>query len=143
MPNDVNEQYRRWLEADEQGNDDEADASFERLFDACVPIPLPSVRFTEITMAAIAEATVADAKRAKRLRQVLIWSGVPLGAVALYFGAGAVLWALSTGLVAGLNFLVAVVVWFANGQDVRSTLLTMLTGLGRAALAFAADPRVT
>jgi hypothetical protein len=143
MRDDVNEQYRRWLDADEQGKDDEADTSFERLFDACVPAPLPSVRFTETTMAAIGEATIADARRARRLRRVLLWSGVPLGLVALYFGAGAVVWALSTGLVAGLNFLVAVVVWFANGHDVRSSLLTMLTGLGRAALAFAADPRVT
>jgi len=143
MRDDLTEQYRRWLEADDQGHDDEADASFERLFDACVPTPLPSVRFTETTMAAIAEAAVADAKRAKRLRQVLLWSGVPLGAVGLYFGAGALFWALSTGLVAGLNFLVAVVVWFANGHDVRSSLWTMLTGLGRAALAFVADPRVT
>ncbi|MEO7273814.1 MAG: hypothetical protein ABIX28_03360 [Vicinamibacterales bacterium] len=143
MRDDVNAQYRRWLDADEQGNDDEADASFERLFDACVPTPLPSVRFTETTMAAVASASLADAKRARRLRQVLLWSGGPLAAVSLYFGAGAAVWALSTGLVAGLNFLVAAVVWFANGHDVRSSLWTMLTGLGRAALAFAADPRVT
>ena len=143
MRDDLPEQYRRWVEADEQGHDDEADDSFERLFGACVPAPLPSARFTEAAMAAIAEATVADARRARRLRRVLLWSGVPAGAVALYSGAGAVLWALSTGLVGGLNFLVAMVVWFANGPDVRSSLWTLLTGLGRAALVFAADPRVT
>jgi len=143
MRDDLSEQYRRWLEADEQGNDAEADASFERLFDACLPAPLPSARFTETTMAAIGAAAVADAARAKRLRRVLLWSGVPLGALALYFGAGALLWTFSTGIVAALDFLVAMVVWFANGHDIQSTVWTVLTGLGRAALAFAADSRVT
>ncbi len=86
---------------------------------------------------------MADAVHARRVRRVLLWSGIPIGALALYFGAGALFWALSTGLVAVLNFLVAMVVWFANGHDVRSTVWTLLTGLGRAALAFAADSRVT
>ena len=143
MRDDLSEQYGRWLQADEQGDDDEADASFERLFDACVPAPLPTARFTETTMAAIGAAAVADAVHARRVRRVLLWSGIPIGALALYFGAGALFWALSTGLVAVLNFLVAMVVWFANGHDVRSTVWTLLTGLGRAALAFAADSRVT
>ena len=140
---DATEQYRRWLEADEQGEDDEADAAFTRLFDTCVPAPLPSVRFTETTMAAVAEARAVDAVRSRRLRRVLLWSGAPIGAAALYFGAGAALSALSNGVVASLNLLVAAVVWFANGYDTRSTVWTLLTGLGRAALALAADPRVT
>ena len=143
MRDDVTEQYRRWLEADAEAQDDEADASFGRLFDTCVPTPLPSVRFTETTMAAIAETTAADARRSRRTRRVLVWSGVPVLVVGLYFGAGAALSALSTGLVAGLNFLVGVVVWFANGHDARSTVWSVLTGLGRASLAFAADSRVT
>jgi hypothetical protein len=143
MRDDATEQYRRWLEADERSEDDEADAAFTRLFDTCVPAPLPPVRFTETTMAAVAEARTVDALRARRLRRVLLWSGLPIGGAALYFGAGAALSALSTGVVACLNVLVAAVVWFANGHDTRSTVWTLLTGLGRAALALAADPRVT
>jgi hypothetical protein len=50
---------------------------------------------------------------------------------------------LSSAFVAGLNLLVAVVVWFANGPDARSSLWTVMTGIGRAAAAFVADPRVT
>src|SRR3954454_2332598 len=127
MHDDPSEQYRRWLHADAEGDDEEADASLGSLFDACVPAPLPSVRFTETTMAAVGEAAVADAARAKRVRRGLVLSGLPVGALALYFGAGPVFWALSTGLVGTLNFLVAMVVWFANGHDIQSTVWTVLT----------------
>ena len=61
----------------------------------------------------------------------------------LYFGAGAALSALSSAFVGALNLLVAMVVWFANGPDVRTGVWSVLTGLGRAAAAFVADPRVT
>src|SRR3954468_8128778 len=105
MRDDATEQYRRWLDADEQGDDDEADVAFTRLYENCVPAPLPSVRFTETTLAAVAEARAVDALRSRRLRRVLLWSGVPIGGVALYFGAGAALSALSTGVVASLNVL--------------------------------------
>jgi hypothetical protein len=123
--------------------DDEADAAFAALFDACVAAPLPSAQFTTDTMAAIAAATAADARRVRFARKALVWAGVPAGILLVYFGAGPLFSVLSSALVASLNLLVALVVWFANGADVRSSLWSVMTGIGRAAAAFVADPRVT
>lgn len=123
--------------------EDEADAAFAAVYEACVFAPLPSAQFTTTTMAAIATATVADARRARMVRKVLLWSGVPAGVAVAYFGAGPLFSVLSSALVAGLNLLVSVVVWFANGADVQSSLWSVMTGIGRAAAAFVADPRVT
>jgi hypothetical protein len=161
--------YRRWLSADRPDQaegesdpkgrrapdagadeadvtsrvDDEADAAFAALFEACVLAPLPSAEFTSDTMAAIAAATAADARRIRLVRKALTWAGVPAGIALIYFGAGPLFSVLSSALVGSLNLLVAVVVWFANGADVRSSLWSVMTGIGRAAAAFVADPRVT
>ena len=143
MREDLSLNYHRWQIADERGDDAEADAAFGAVFEACVSAPLPSAAFTSQAMAAIAAATAADARRSKVIRQVLLWSGVPAATLAVYFGAGAVLSALSSALVGALNLLVAVVVWFVNGPDVRTGVWSMLTVMGRAAAAFVADSRVT
>jgi hypothetical protein len=173
MREDVSLNYRRWLSADrpvgvpddsdsptatpEPADDgdpeseadggspveDEADEAFAALYETCVSLPLPSAQFTSQTMAAIAAAAAADARRAKVVRRALVWSGIPAGIALAYFGAGPLFSALSNALVAGLNLLVAVVVWFANGADVRSGIWSAMTGIGRAAAAFVADPRVT
>jgi hypothetical protein len=127
----------------ETRTEDEADEAFAAVYEACVSAPLPSAQFTAQTMAAIAAATVGDARRNRLVRQALLWSGVPAGAAAVYFGAGPLLSVLSSALVAGLNLLVAIVVWVANGPDVRSGVWSLMTGIGRAAAAFVADPRVT
>ena len=143
MREDLDLNYRRWLNADHDGDDAEADAAFGAVFEACVSEPLPPAQFTAQTMAAIAAASAADAVRARVVRRVLLWSGVPAIALAIYFGAGAALSAVSSAFVGALNLLVALVVWFANGPDVRTGVWSVLTGLGRAAAAFVADPRVT
>jgi hypothetical protein len=150
MHEDLDLNYRRWRNADElvdpdgdRRSDEDADAAFGAVFQACTSAPLPSAQFTSNTMAAIAATAAADARRARVARAVLLWSGLPAGAVVVYFGAGALLSALSSALVGALNLLVAIVVWFANGPDVRSGAWTLLTGMGRAAAAFVADPRVT
>jgi len=143
MHDDLSATYRRWREADAQNADDEADAAFTAVFQACTSAPLPSARFTAQTMAEIAAASAADARRAKRLRKALLWSGLPAGAAALYFLSGSLLALLSHALVASLNVLVSIVVWSASGPDVRSGLWSVLTAMGRAAAAFVADPRVT
>jgi hypothetical protein len=123
--------------------EDEADSAFAAVYEACVSAPLPSAQFTSQTMTAIATATAADARRAKMVRNVLVWSGMPAGIALAYFGAGPLFSVLSSAFVAALNLLVAVVVWFANGADVRSSLWSVMTGIGRAAAVFVADPRVT
>ena len=143
MHEELNAAYRRWRAADAHGADEEGDAAFKAVFDASISAPLPSAQFTARTMAAIAAGAVTDARRARFVRRALLWSGVPAGAAAVYFGAGMMLSILSNALVAALNLLVAVVVWSASGPDVRSGLWSVLTAMGRATAAFVSDPRVT
>jgi hypothetical protein len=143
MHEDLSATYRRWRAADAQNADDDADAAFKAVFEACASAPLASADFTARTMAGIAAATGSDARRARAVRAALLWSGLPVTAAALYFGAATLFSLLSNGLVAALNLLVAVVVWSASGPDVQSGLWAVLTALGRAAAAFVADPRVT
>lgn len=143
MYEDLDLSYRRWRAAEDLGEDDEADAAFASVFEASVGSPLPSSGFTATTMAAIAAASHADARRRRMVRKALLWAGVP-GALAVAFvSAGPLLSAISAMLVAVLNLSIAAVVWFASGPDIRSSLWSVLAGLGRAAGAFVSDPRVT
>ena len=50
-------------------------------------------------MSAIADAAVVDARRARIGRTALIWGGLALSVVAVYFGAGALLSVLSAAVV--------------------------------------------
>jgi hypothetical protein len=94
-------------------------------------------------MAAIADAAVADARRARIGRAALIWGGLAVLVVGLYFGAGLLLSLLSSAVVGALNLVISTVVWLANGGTVRSSVWAVLTGIGRAAGVFVSDPRVT
>jgi hypothetical protein len=143
MDEDRDLTYRRWRAAEALGQDDEADAAFASVFQSSVGSPLPSSELTARTMAAVAAAATADARRARFVRTALLWAGVPAGLAAAYFGAGPLVSAISATLVALLNFSIAAVVWFASGPDIRSGFWSVLTGLGRAAGAFVSDPRVT
>ena len=136
--------YRRWLSADEHGDDADADAAFGAVFEACVSDAAP-----------VGAVHGADHGRdyrggGRRCR------ARPPGAAACFSGRGCRQWPWrSTSapgrpcrpcparFVGALNLLVAMVVWFANGPDVRTGVWSVLTGLGRAAAAFVADPRVT
>jgi hypothetical protein len=143
MNDDLVLQYVRWRAAEESGDDEEADAAFGAVFEASVSMPLPSREFAARTMTAIAGAAGADARRARRLRRALIWTGVPVGAAAVYFGAGPFLSVLSAALVGALNLLISAIVWFASGPEAHGSVWSLLTSMGRATAAFAADPRVT
>lgn len=143
MDDDLTLNYIRWRRAEETADDEDADAAFGAVFEASVSMPLPSREFTSKTMAAIAAATEVDAKRVRRMRAALVWVGIPAGAVVLYFGAGRLFSVLSAALVAGLNLLISMIVWFASGPEAHSSFWSVLTSMGRATAAFAADPRVT
>jgi hypothetical protein len=143
MYEDLDLTYRRWRAAEDLGDDDEADAAFASVFEASVGSPLPSPELTARTLAALAAASTADARRARLVRTALLWAGVPAALAAAYFGAGPLLSAISALLVAVLNLSIAAVVWFANGPDIQSGFWSVLTGLGRAAGAFVSNPRVT
>jgi len=140
---DLSRDYDRWRVAEERDEDDAADAAFRAIFEASVSPPLPSREFTTRTMAAIADAAVADARRARIGRAALIWGGLAVLVVGLYFGAGLLLSLLSSAVVGSLNLVISTVVWLANGGTVRSSVWAVLTGIGRAAGVFVSDPRVT
>jgi len=140
---DLSRDYDRWRLAEERDEDDAADAAFRAIFEASVSPPLPSREFTTRTMAAIADAAVADARRARIGRAALIWGGLAVLVVGLYFGAGLLLSLLSSAVVGSLNLVISTVVWLANGGTVRSSVWAVLTGIGRAAGVFVSDPRVT
>jgi hypothetical protein len=140
---DLTRDYDRWRLAEERDEDDAADTVFRAVFEASVSSPLPSREFTTRTMAAIADAAAADARRARMGRTILVWGGLAASIVAVYFGAGALLSMLSSAVVGALNLVISTVVWFADGGSVRSSAWAVLSGLGRAAAAFVADPRVT
>jgi hypothetical protein len=91
-------------------------------------------------MDAVADAIGADARRVKWMRKTLILGGV-FGLIATCIAAPFALSFISTALVAGLNGIIAAIVWVATGPDLN--LWSVISSLGRASAAFIADPTVT
>ncbi len=142
MDDELTRQCRRWLAADEAGRDDEADAAFKKTFAALPPVVVPAP-FTAGTLHAVSAVLAADRRRA-RLARVAVVAVTSLGtALGLYFGAGWIVSALSTAMVAFLDLVVAVVVKGAAAADHGANLWGVLFGLGRAAAAFLTEPKVT
>lgn len=147
---DLERRYARWRAAEpdgsaapDQGDDDAADAAFGALFGTAMPPVQAPATFAGETMRVIEAVAAEDALRATRARRALTVGSVAVGAVALYFGAGPALSLLSYLLVAGLDTLVATVVWFASSADTRPDLWSVFASMGRAAGAFVSDPKVT
>lgn len=132
--------YSRWRAADETDRDDEADAVFRALTEDVIPQHAVSPQFTAITMDAIADAIAADARRVKWIRRTLALGGMA-SLIATAFAAPFALSVLSSALVAGVNGIIAAIVWVATGPDLN--LWSVVSRLGRAAAAFIADPTVT
>ena len=132
--------YSRWRAADETDRDEDADAAFRALTEEVLPGRAVPALFSERTLAAIAEATAADARRARWVRNALV-SGAIAGLVAACVAAPFALSFISNALVAALNGIVAAIVWVATGPDLN--LWSLMNSLGRASAAFIADPRVT
>jgi hypothetical protein len=143
MDDELIRSLRRWREADEQGQDDEADAACRAVFADGLTERPASLDFPARTIAAIEAAKVDDQRRARRTRRVLLGGGVVGGSAAAYFGGGWAVAALS-GLVVGLlNLFVGAAVRVATGIQSGADAWSVLSGLGRAFAAFMADPSVT
>ena len=132
--------YSRWQAADEADRDEEADAAFRALTEDVIPQRAVSPQFTARTMDAIAYAIAADARRVRRMRKAIALGGIG-GVIAMGFAAPFALSLISTALVAGLNGMIAAIVWAATGPDLN--LWPVVSRLGRACAAFIADPTVT
>jgi hypothetical protein len=135
--------WRRWVEAEQAGEDDAADALFSGVFRASAGVDLPSAQFTATTMAAVAETAARDARRARRIRAI----GWPVAIVAavliVYTTAGLMMSAFSAIVIGALNLLVTAVVKVATTAPAGGDLWSIAASLGRATAAVLASPSVT
>ncbi len=140
MNEPLNRDYGRWLDAERQANDDEADVACRDLFEALPGRTVP-LKFSADTMARLTTAREADAARAKRARVVLLWGSLVVGPVAIYFGAGPVMSGAAALLLGTLNLLVNTTVQVATVSDWN--LWSLVGSLGRALAAIMSDADVT
>ena len=145
MNDDLTRSYRRWLEADESGSDDDADAACRTLFQAAdrEEEDIVPLTFTSRTMQAISAAAVRDAEAARRTRTGLIAGSIAGGVLIAYFTAGAALSFLIRALIWMFDVLVGLIVRGAAGAETGASVWSVFASLGRAASAFVADPTVT
>ena len=143
MTIDPDRSYRRWQAAEADGRDDEADAEFKVVFGSAVSERLVAPSFTARTMEAVAAAAAREARRSHRVRVATVAAGLAGGIAAAYFGAGFLVTLLSTGAMRGFDLLIGMVVRMAGAVQTGADLWSVLSGMGRAAVAVAADPTVT
>ena len=141
MNDQLKREYARWLDADRQGQDDEADAACREFFAGTItPRPVP-LTFAAATMARLADARAAEARQTRRARLAVLWIGATAGPVALYFGAGALISGATALLVAVVNLLVNATVGLAGASD--WSVWSLVGSLGRATAAIMSDADVT
>jgi len=143
MNDELTSGYRRWIEADLAGLEEEADAAFGSVFRAVAQDEPVSPAFTSRTMQAIAGEAARGAHRAKRTRRAAATAGGVGLVAAVYFGAGFAVSAMRTAVLGLFDLLVGVIVKTAAGAQAGSDLWGLLGSMGHAASAFVADPKVT
>lgn len=143
MNDDLTSGYRRWLEADESGLDDDGDAALGSIFQEISRTEPPSLTFTSRTMEAIAAEAERDARRARLTRRSAAVAGTAGLAAGVYLGAGVILPAMASALLALFDFLVGAIVRTSAGIQAGAGLWGLLGSLGHAASAFVSDPKVT
>ena len=94
-------------------------------------------------MGAIAAAAARDARRARQLRAVVLSGTVAATGAGLYVGAGWVVGMVSAASLGLLNLLIAAVVRTAEAFQTGAGIWGVLSSLGRATSALAADTSVT
>jgi len=135
--------YPRWRAADASERDDDADGAFRTVFQSVVQDQPISPEFTALTMASIAGAVAVDARRARHARAAVLSGTIVATAAAMYVGAGWAIALVSATFLGLLNLLVAAVVRTAEAFQTGAGVWGVLSSLGRAASALAADTNVT
>src|SRR5215218_6590692 len=140
---DQHRDYRRWLEAEADDREEDADALFRPVFNAAVtPLAAPSA-FATRTMAAVGMAAARDQRRVRTLRRV----GIPLASAAAlavaYLCSGLMMSAFSAIFVRTLDVVIGSVVYVATTMRSGADVWTVAGNLGRAAAALLTDPSVT
>jgi hypothetical protein len=134
---------RRWRDADDAGDDDEADAACRTLFATGITERPTALDFAARTMAAIEAAGVADTLRARRTRRAMLAGGLLGGSAAAYYGSGWAIAMASSIVVGFLDLFIGATVRLATGVHSGADTWGVLAGLGRAFAAFISDPTVT
>jgi hypothetical protein len=94
-------------------------------------------------MAAIAAAAARDARRARQVRTAVAAGTVVATAAGLYAGAGWAVGFVSAALLRVLDLVIALVVRMAEASQSGGGIWGVLSSLGRATSALAADTSVT
>lgn len=140
---DINRSYRRWRVAEADGRDDDADAEFAVVFGSTLPDPGIQAAFTARTMAAVAAAAATESRRSRRVRLASVAAGIAALVTGAYLGAGFVVTLVSTMVVGAFDVMVGLVVRTAGAAQTGADMWSVLSGVGRAAASFAANPTVT
>ena len=135
--------YKRWRAAEASDRDDDADDAFGAVFQSVVEEPPVSMDFTAETMAAVRAASLVDARRARLARAGVLSATVASTIAAIYFGSGWAVSLVSAAFLGLLNLLIAAVVRTAEAFQTGAGVWGVLSSLGRAASAVAADTNVT
>jgi hypothetical protein len=140
---DIHRSYRRWHVAEADGRQDDADAEFSAVFGSTLPDLEIGSAFTARTMELVAAAAAREARRARRVRIGSAAAAVSALGAGAYFGASFVVSLVSTMVVGGFDLLIGLVVRTAGAAQTGAGVWSVLSGIGRAAASFAADPGVT
>lgn len=140
---DIDRSYRRWRLAEADGRDADADAEFRVVFGSTLADAGIDAAFTARTLEAVAAAAEREARRMRKVRIASAAAGVAGLVTGAYFGMSFVVSFLSTMVVGGVDVLIGLVVRTAGAAQTGAGLWSVLSGVGRAAASFAADPTVT
>ena len=143
MNEELTRNVHRWLEADVEGQDDEADSACRAVFAEAVSEPAAPLTFAARTMEAIGTATAEDARRARLMRRAMLGGGALGGVAAAYFGGAWAIATLSAIIIRSLDLLLGATVRVASSVQAGADAWTVLSSIGRAVGAFVSDPTVT
>ena len=143
MTSDPDRLYRRWQAAEAEGREDDADDEFAALFNATASPQGVGAAFAARTMEAVAAAGAREVRRARRLRRAMVFAGVSGSIAAAWFGAGVIASLVSAAVRGAFDLLIGAVVRMAGAAATGGDVWSVLTGVGRAAASFVADPTVT
>jgi hypothetical protein len=140
---DEQTKLNRWLEAEFDGRDDEADALFGPVLKGVVRPAVAPAAFTARTLEAVGTAAARDARRARAIRRF----GIPLASAAAlvlaYLCSGLMMSAFSTIVVKALDLVIGSVVYVATTMRGGGDAWSVAGNLGRATAALLTSPSVT
>ena len=140
---DEQRQYQRWLDAELEGREDDADALFGTVFKGAVPTAAASTAFTAKTMAAVGEASARDARWARTRKRVVLPLASAAAVTLAYLSSGIVLSAFSALVVNALDLLIGAVVYVATTARSGGDAWSLAGNLGKATAALLTNPSVT